>query len=169
MKDNNKKRSTTKIFIIVLAVTAIAFLITALLLAIPKLNAEKKLNFLKEIVRSEKLESVTVYQHTPYETGSFEQVTRVFEKRLDKDEMEEFSLIFSEITSRADYAGSSGSYYAMTDYKIIIRYDGKMTAFYVSENSVYTLDGTLMTSFHCKDSSLYDFFNTMKEAYYNND
>ena len=31
------------------------------------------------------------------------------------------------------------------------------------------LDGTLMNSFHCKDSSLYDFFNTMKEAYYNND
>ena len=166
MKTKENKKNLPMIFIIILSVTAIAFLLTALLLALPKLNADKRLHAINDLIASGSFDSVIVYQHTPFDTGSFEQVSQVFEKKLDDGQAATFSQILSDAISKSDYTGSSESYYAMTDYKIIITQNGQRNVFYVSEDSIYILDGSLKTAFECKNNPLYEFLNSIKKSHF---
>lgn len=166
MKSNNTKFTKPKILIILSAVTVAAFLLTAFILAYPKINAEKELNSIGRLISSAEIDGIFIYQHTPFETGSFDQISQVLERKLDADEEEKLAQLFSEVISIADYTGLSESYYSMTDYKIIVAHKNGKTAFYVSEDSVYILEGSLKTSFKCDNNPLYEYLNTVKHSHF---
>lgn len=166
MKTDNKKISTLKTVLIIAAATFAGFLITALILALPRINAENKLATLKDLITSQSVDSIVIYQHTPYETGTFDQVAQVLEKRLDSNEADEFIEKFIICANSSEYIGTSESYYAMTDYKILLTHDGQRSVFYVSSDSIYILNERMKTAFSCKDSSLYEYLDSLKKAHF---
>ena len=166
MKTSNKKTSSLKVVIVLSAVTVISFLLTAIILAFPKMNAEKKLNSIQKLIVSSEIDNIVIYQHTPYETGTVDQVMRAFEKKLDDTEIKELTDRFLATSTSSEYVGVSEGYYAMTDYKIVVTHAKKRSVFYVSKDSVYVLEERMKTEFSCKSNPLYEYLDYIKESYF---
>ena len=166
MKPDNKNISLIKTVIILLSVTLISFLLTALIFAFPKITANKKLNSLEKLITSAEVDEIIIYQHTPFESGTFEQVTSALEKKLTDVEVKEFTDRFLSAKDSLKYVGVSEGYYGMTDYKIVITHGGTRTVFYVSKDSVYILEKRMKTDFKCENNPLYEYLNSVKQSYF---
>lgn len=166
MKAENKKSSPIKTVAIIAAATVAILLCAAFLFALPNINANNKLDYLKEIVASQELGDVVVYLHTPFETGSFDQVTSMFEKKLNGNEKEEFSSLFSSVSDSAKYNGTSNTHYAMTDYKIRLTVGEENIYFYASSDSIYILNGRMRIEYETEDSALFDYLEKLKNSHF---
>lgn len=168
---NNKekkkaKKISAKQIIIISAVTLAAFILTALLLAMPELSAASKLSSLKKAVKNSDGGSIVIYQHTPFETGTFEQISQVLEKRLDEAEADIFKELLLSSLSKAKFSSLGEGYYDMTDYKIVITKNGERTVFYISRDSVYLLDGSMMTAFSDDGNEVFDYLDKLKKEHF---
>lgn len=166
MKAENKKSSPIKTVAIIAAVTVAILLCATLLFALPNINANNKLDYLKEAVALDELSDVVIFLHTPFETGSFDQVTSMFEKKLDGDEIEEFSNLFDAVSDSAKYKGTSNTHYAMTDYKIRLTVGEEDIYFYASSDSIYILNGRMRIEYETEDSSLFDYLESLKNSHF---
>ncbi len=151
----------------ILLMAGIGLLIAALIalvLYLPEHNAKNNLRDFYEALSVGDVTRVTVMRQQAYDSGSFEEITKHFEKTLDDDEISSLEPILRELSNSAKYIGNEGGLSGLTDYRITLVSGGRLYYLYVTDEYAYTLEGALRNKFEDKDSRLYSFLEEIKNA-----
>ncbi len=159
----NKKIKTV---IIMTSVGLCVALILAFLFYLPEMNAKKALSDFTKALTSGDITRVVLSRQQAFSSGSFDEVTASFEKALSEDELTHLTELIENFASYTRYTGSAAGLAGTNDYRLTVTAGGERFHLYVSDEYVYTLEGSLRTCFEDRDGVLHSYLESLKNAHF---